>query len=334
MRKITGFLVLAGLAAALSAGIPLGPVAAQALIDRPAPLAEPVKLVIGYNKVPHVSPLKLIDARMKAMNVEYQFVEFLRYADTRTALASGSIEIGTIGPADVPIAVSQGITSIVGVMGVGVSPKNPIAAKGVKLEKWDDLKGKRVGIAPGSAVWFQFAATLQEVGVPYNQLQIVNIQGGGMPFVQSMQRGDLDVYAGWEPFESMTELNGTGYRATALDFSKSKAVGDELGLIGVSRATLDTKREALQRFLWAYLDAQKEAMSSTDKLAETIAGWTGLEPQVARNVAAVTKLGQFLTMDQVKRQAAAFHQFGVLTKDVSADLDKHFDQAIVRTVVK
>jgi sulfonate transport system substrate-binding protein len=320
-----------GVAALASAS---GPAAAQALIDRPAPLAEPVKLIIGYNKVPHVSPLKLIGERMKAMNVDFQMVEFLRYADTRTALASGSIEIGTIGPADVPIAVSQGITTIVGLMGVGISPKNPIAKKGVTLTKWDDLKGKRVGIAPGSAVWFQFAATLQEVGVPYNQLQIVNIQGGGMPFVQTMQRGDIDVYAGWEPYESMSELDGTGYRVTALDYSKSKAVGDELGLMGVSRPALESKREAVRRFLWAYLDAQKEAMSSTDKLAETISAWTGLEPQVAKNVASVTKLGQFLTMDQVKRQAAAFHSFGVLTKDVSADLDKYFDQAIVKTVVK
>jgi sulfonate transport system substrate-binding protein len=330
MRQIINFLAVVG----LMAGLATDPAAAQALIDRPAPLTEPVKLVIGYNKVPHVSPLKLIGERMKAMNVDFQMVEFLRYADTRTALASGSIEIGTIGPADVPIAVSQGITTIVGLMGVGISPKNPIAKKGVTLAKWDDLKGKRVGIAPGSAVWFQFAATLQEVGVPYNQLQIVNIQGGGMPFVQTMQRGDIDVYAGWEPYESMSELDGTGYRVTALDYSKSKAVGDELGLMGVSRPALEGKREAVRRFLWAYLDAQKEAMSSTDKLAETISAWTGLEPQVAKNVASVTKLGQFLTMDQVKRQAAAFHSFGVLTKDVSADLDKYFDQAIVKTVVK
>ncbi len=333
MRRITTLCRIAGLVLGL-AGLVAGAASAQELIDRPAPLPETVKLIVGYNKVPHVSPLKLIGERVKAMNVDVQLVEFLRYADTRTALASGSIEIGTIGPADVPIAVSQGITSIIGLMGVGVSPKNPIAKKGVAIAKWEDLKGKRVGIAPGSAVWFQFAATLQEVGVPYKELQIVNIQGGGMPFVQSMQRGDLDVYAGWEPYESMSENDGTGYRVTALDFSTSKAVGAELGLIGVSKPTLDGKREALRRFLWAYLDAQKEAMSSKEKLGETIAAWTGLEPKFAASVAKVTTLGQFLTMDQVKRQAQVFHQFGVLTKDVSADLDKYFDPAIVKTVLK
>src|SRR5262245_43010702 len=96
-------------ALALLVGAAALPAQADQLIDRPAPLAQPAKLVLGYNKVPHVSPLKLTAERMKAMNVELELVEFVRYADTRTALASGSIEIGTVGPADVPIAVSQGI---------------------------------------------------------------------------------------------------------------------------------------------------------------------------------------------------------------------------------
>lgn len=326
LRRWTGALMLlVGLVA---------PAAAQQLIERPAPLPEPVKLIIGFNKVPHVSPLRLVADRLKPLNVEAQLVEFVRYADTRTAMASGSIEIGTIGPADIPIAVSQGITSLVGLMGVGISPKNPIAHKGVILTKWDDLKGKRVGIAPGSAVWFQFAATLQEVGVPYNQLTIVNIQGGGMPFVQSMQRGDLDVFIGWEPFESMAELDGSGTRVTALDYSQSKAVGAELGLLGATRAALDGKREVVRRFLWAYLDAQREVMRSEATLAETISQFTGLDPKVAANVAHVTKLGQFLTMDQIKRQAAAFYQFGVITKDVSGELDKYVDLAIVKSVMQ
>src|SRR5689334_13986853 len=102
MRRITTMCRIAGLVLGL-AGLLAG-ASAQELIERPAPLPQPVKLIVGYNKVPHVSPLKLIGERVKAMNVEVQLVEFLRYADTRTALASGSIEVGTIGPADVPIA--------------------------------------------------------------------------------------------------------------------------------------------------------------------------------------------------------------------------------------
>jgi hypothetical protein len=49
----------------------------------------------------------------------------------------------------------------------------------------------------------------------------------------------------------------------------------------------------------------------------------------------VTKLGRFLTPARVERQAPAVHRFGVpTTRDASGILDKYFDQAILRTVVK
>ena len=53
--------------------------------------------------------------------VEVEIVEFQRFADARTALATGSLDIATIGPQDVAISLSQGITDIIGIaIAVGV----------------------------------------------------------------------------------------------------------------------------------------------------------------------------------------------------------------------
>ena len=82
-----------------------------------------------------------------------------------------------------------------------------VIRKGVTVQKWSDLSGKRVGIAPGSTVWFQFAAMLDEVGVPYNSLIPVNIQGGGTSFHIALRRGDIDVAIIWEPFEYLARQN-------------------------------------------------------------------------------------------------------------------------------
>ena len=111
-------------------------------------------------------PFVSIAEELKPLGVNVEVAKFARYADTRTALASGSIDAGSIGPADVAIALSQGLKTIVALMGVGVSPKYPMARRGLTLAKWTDLVGPRVGIAPGSAVWFQFAATLVEKACP------------------------------------------------------------------------------------------------------------------------------------------------------------------------
>lgn len=297
---------------------------------QPAALNPPVKLTVGQVKVPHVAPFHFLPAECAKLGVELEMVNFVRYADVRTALASGSIEVGAIGPADVPIAVSQGLRGIVGLFGVGTSAKHPIVRNGVALDSWQDLIGKKVGIAPGSAVWFQFAATLVEANVPYNRLNVVNIQGGGQPFVQALQRADIDLFIGWEPFESMAIAQGLAFRQTKLDYSKSRAVGAELGMVGATRAAIDAKREALRRFTWAYLKVQSEISSSKEKLAEAIAAWTGLPADVAKNVAADMTLGQFLTLQQIQAQAKTFHELGVIQRDVSAEMGQFFDTSIIQ----
>jgi sulfonate transport system substrate-binding protein len=323
-------LLLAGaLALALSA---TQATAQVALIDAPPPLNPPVKLTIGAVKVPHVAPFMRVADLARPLGVEVEVVNFVRYADVRTALASGSIEIGSIGPADVPIAVSQNLRGIVGLYGVGVSAKNPIVRNGVTLNTWEDLYGKRVAIAPGSAVWFQFAATVTEAGINYGRLNIVNIQGGGMPFVQAMQRGDIDLFLGWEPFESMAVQQGHGFRQTALDYSRSRAVGAELGMVGATRAAVDGKREAVRRLVFAYLQAQNEMSASKQALATGIAGWTGLSEAVSREVADRMTLEQSLTLAQIQAQAKEFHRLGVLQRDVSGEMPQFFDQTIITSV--
>lgn len=321
------------LAGALALGLAATPAAAQvALIDAPAPLNPPVRLTVGAVKVPHVAPFMRVAELARPLGVEVEMVNFVRYADVRTALASGSIEIGSIGPADVPIAVSQNLRGIVGLFGVGVSAKNPIVRNGVTLNSWEDLYGKRVAIAPGSAVWFQFAATVTEAGINYGRLNIVNIQGGGQPFVQAMQRGDIDLFIGWEPFESMAVQQGLGFRLTALDYSRSRAVGAELGMVGATRAAVDGKREAVRRLVYAYLQAQNEMSASKEALASGIAAWTGLDAAVSREVADKMTLEQSLTLAQIQAQAREFHRLGVLQRDVSGEMGQFFDQTIITSV--
>ena len=174
---------------------------AQAVGPEPKPLSPAVQITVGYQKVGHLAPIVQLPDQLKKLGVEVKMVEFVRYADARTALLAGSLDVASVGPADLAIALSQGSTSAIGLMGVGSSPKYVIGRTGVKLNSWNDIKGKKIAIAPGSAVWFQFAATLVEKGVPYNSFQAVNIQGGGANFNQALKKGEVDAIITWEPFE-------------------------------------------------------------------------------------------------------------------------------------
>ncbi|WP_342642070.1 ABC transporter substrate-binding protein [Rhodoligotrophos ferricapiens] len=305
------------------------PLPAGAVGPEPKPLSPPVELTVGYQKVGHLAPMILIKDELKKLGVNVKLVEFVRYADARTALLAGSLDLASVGPADLAISLAQGSTNVVGLMGVGSSPKYVIGRNGVKLDSWDDLKGKKVAIAPGSAVWFQFAATLVEKGIPYNSFQAVNIQGGGANFDQALKKGEVDALVTWEPFESIPVMEGYGFFAKNLEYGSSKAVGAELGMLMATKQAVETKRDAIERFVWTYLKVQERLSKSPEEFAQAYAKLSGMSPEVAAQASKVIKLGEVISPDQIKRQAKAFADLGVIQKDVSGEIDAYWDGSFV-----
>ena len=330
MRVSGQVMKLLFVAGALLAGI-LGllPLPAGAVGPEPAPLAPPVQLTVGYQKVGHLAPVILVADELKKLGVDLKLVEFVRYADARTALLAGSLDAASVGPADLAISLAQGSGNVVGLMGVGSSPKYVIGRKGVRFDTWDDLKGKKIAIAPGSAVWFQFAATLVEKGIPYNSFEAVNIQGGGANFDQALKKGDVDGLVTWEPFESIPAMEGYGFFAKGLEYGSSKTVGAELGMFMASKQAADGKRAALERFVWAYLKKQEELSKSPAKFAEAYAQLSGMAPDIAAQASQIIKLGEVISPEQIKRQAKGFAELGVIQKDVSDQIDAHWDSSFV-----
>lgn len=299
-----------------------------------APLNPPVTLTVGYPKVAHLAPMILIADKLKAQGVDLKLVEFARYADARTALQAGSLDVAAVGPADLPITLAAGANSLVGIMGVGSSPKYVIGRNGVKLDSWDDIKGKKIAIAPGSAVWFQFAATLIEKGIPYNSFQAINIQGGGANFDAALEKGEVDAIVTWEPFESIPVMKGYGYFAKNLDYSASKAVGAELGMLAANKEKIAGKDAAVQLFVTAYVKEMKALEASPAEFGKAIQQLTGLDADISLRIAQIIKLGPVVTPEQLKRQAKAFADLGVITKDVSGQIDGAWNSTYLDKALK
>lgn len=320
--------------AALALAIPLSG-ALPGFATSPA-LAQsaPVTLTVGYQKVGHLAPMILIADALKAQGVELKLVEFARYADARTALLAGSLDVASVGPADLAISLANGSTSMVGIMGVGASPKYVIAGRGKTFEKWEDIRGKKIAIAPGSAVWFQFAATLVEKGIPYNSFTAVNIQGGGANFNQALEKGEVDAIVTWEPFESIPVMKGYGTFAKNLDYSKSNSVGAELGMLAANAAAVAAKRPAIQSFVSAYVAKMNQLDASKPEFGRAIAALTGLDADVSLKIAEVIDLGPVITPAQLSRQAKAFSDLAVIPRDVSKEIEKFWDPSFLANAPK
>src|SRR2546423_11804689 len=194
-----------------------------------APLPAPVTVKQGMLNVPALSPLWLLPEYAAKYNVQIETVMFQRFADVRTALASGDIQLTAFGPQDISLALGQGARSLVGIAGVGSGNDCLIVRKGEDMKDWKALADKRIGIGAGSISWLKFAASVQENGLEYGKLKIVNIVGGGGNYLKALQGKEIDMAAACAPFCAQAIVDGYGAYPT-IDHNRSKTVG---GLISV-----------------------------------------------------------------------------------------------------
>src|SRR5499427_481536 len=120
------------------------PAIALAQADLRAPLPAPVKVKQGMLNVPALSPLWLLPEYAAKYNIQIEQVMFQRFADARTALASGDIEMTAFGPQDITLALGGGVKNLVGIAGVGSGNDCLVVRKGDDIKDWKALSSKAI----------------------------------------------------------------------------------------------------------------------------------------------------------------------------------------------
>ena len=291
--------------------------------DIRSPLPAPVKLKQGMLNVPALSPLWLLPEFAAKYNVQIETVMFQRFADARTALASGDIDLTAFGPQDISLALGQGARSMVGVAGVGSGNDCLIVRKGDDIKDWSALRGKAIGVGAGSISWLKFAASVKENGLEYGGLKIVNIMGGGGNYLKALQAKEIDMAVVWQPFCAQGVVDGFAQYPT-LDHNRSKTVGGLISVLAVNRGFMDKHRDAVQRLVVAYLDVLKVAQADQQRWAKIYAEKAGLPLPVAVESIRITKLDPTLPLESIKRISKFLSDNGVIARDVSGDLARSY----------
>lgn len=287
--------------------------------DVRAPLRTAVKVKQGMLNVPALSPLWLLPEYAAKYNVHVETVMFQRFADARTALASGDLDLTAFGPQDISLALGQGARSMVGVAGVGAGNDCLIVRKGEDIAQWPVLRDKTIGVGAGSISWLKFAASVQENGLEYPRLKIVNIVGGGGNYLKALQAKEIDVAVVWQPFCAQGVVDGYAQYPT-IDHNRSKIVGGLISVLAVNRAFMDRHRDATQRLVVAYLDVLKVATADQQRWARIYAEKAGLPLPVAMESIRITTLDPTLPLESIKRISKFLSDNGVIARDVSAEL--------------
>jgi sulfonate transport system substrate-binding protein len=301
-----------------------GAAAGRAAEDIRKPLPGPLKVRQGMLNVPALSPLYLLPDEAKKYNIQIEQVMFQRFADARTALASGDLELAAFGPQDITLAVAGGAKSLIGVAGLGAGNDCLMVRKGVAVNAWKDLEGKKIGVGAGSISWLKFVASVEEQGLDYKQLKVVNVMGGGANYQKALQTGELDMAVVWQPFCAQGIVEGYG-QYPGIDHNVSKLVGGWIAVLAVNRGFLEKNREAVQRLVLAYSDILNFARQNTDRWAQVYAEKAGLPLPVAKESIRTTALDPRIPLASIKRISKFLADRGVVQKDVSGEIDQYYN---------
>jgi NitT/TauT family transport system substrate-binding protein len=148
---------------------------------------------------------------------------------------------------------------VVGAMcnkGMGVISKAGSDVKSIK-----DLKGKKVGIWPGSTQEVFIFERLKMEGMSVKDITAVRVPFGEMPAM--LQRGDIDAYVGAEPAPGLSISSGVGQ---LVEYPYSTPMGGLNMILGTHEDTVAKKPDLvltmlkIQRQAAEYMNANKPAV--------------------------------------------------------------------------
>jgi sulfonate transport system substrate-binding protein len=286
--------------------------------------ADVTKVRVGYINNVQSAALVQLNALSKESNLEIDLVPFTRYPDVQKALAVDSIDIGVIAPNGLPAAVAQGDRNVIAVMDLVYGGNSMLARKGVQINEFADLKGKRIGLAEGGISWMMFMMLLEQHKIAYTDIQALNFSAA-TDAVNALKRGDMDVVDLWEPFVSQAVAAGYGDVTSVVDYRQTVLAAMN-GLLGASRTFARAHEEALVQTLRLILEAEKQLEGDQQLWIRIVRGYSNLDDSTIKSaLAGIRYAGPQLSAHKLDAVAHFIFQVGMAKNDVTGKLGENVD---------
>ena len=183
------------------AGLAAGALAAPSVLR-----AQGRTVKMGSLRLVHSMPPYFYE-KFAPADLKIEVIVFDSPTDGKNAVVTKSVDFGAFGIAAAILGGAAGEpVAVVGALsnkGMGVISKAGSDVKAIK-----DLKGKKVGIWPGSTQEVFILERLRMEGLSIKDITSVRVPFGEMPTM--LARGDLDAYVGAEPGPALSITSGVG----------------------------------------------------------------------------------------------------------------------------
>ena len=292
------------------------------------PLNRPIEIGAAPD-VLHQTPFQILPNVAKdKYGLDIEVKPFTRYPDIRTAIASGSLDVGVFGPNDLVTLLGQGNSKVIAVAGYATGGDYLMVRSGVTVNDWSDLNGLRMAVAQGGIGWMKLVASLQQHGVAYDAVKTTNLPSApGMQDALSSKQ--VDAVQIWDPFGASLAAKGLAYYPK-FDIEHSDVLGAWNSIIVMTTDFASNHPKAASKVIEAVFDATHQMTSDLGTWAKVLS-FTKLPTDTL--IAAESHISYSPALDQARlvKLATFMYKLGIVPKDVSGEIAKAVDYQYVAT---
>jgi len=216
-------------------------------------------------RVIKVGTLKLIHGitpyfyeKFAPAGIELQVVPFESPTDGKNAVVTGTVDFGIYGIAAATLGAAHGEPVVV----IGAACNRGmavVARKDAPIASIKDLKGKNVGIWPGSTQEVVLLDRLAAEGLTIKYISPVRVSFSDM--APALARGDLDAYVGAEPGPGISLASGAG---KIVEYPYSTPIGSLNMVLSTRRELVEKDPELIKTLLRIHRKSSEFAMTHRD----------------------------------------------------------------------
>jgi ABC-type nitrate/sulfonate/bicarbonate transport system substrate-binding protein len=299
------------------------------------------KIILGYSKCAHCFPMALTPGLTDKLTIEP--IGFNTASDVLTALVSKSVDVAQVTYLHFITALDKGfdVVAISGKINGGseilVQPKLALAAgdwpsfRKLVLDRKAQRNPLKVAASRGSAQDIHMRGELMINGIDVGKdIEFINIPNPA-DHAAALQRGEVDVICTVEPFASQIKLAGIG---GAFAQPYGQAAGKLTNLIVTRSDVIDRRPRDVQETVNAVVKLVDKLNDNAQIWADVIVKHTGLDMTTARAALKNAYPDYRIYRGSAFAIAGMMSDLKYVSRDVSADIDRHIDYRFLAEAVK
>jgi NitT/TauT family transport system substrate-binding protein len=213
-------------------------------------------------------------AKFSPPGYKFQAVLVNTPGDAKDAVVSGAADFGLAGVAAAILGNANGEPIVIVSNLVGGSMA-VIAKADSPIKTVADLKGKKVGIQPGSTQELVIIERLKQLGMTTKDIQPVRVGLGEMH--AALGRGDIDAYVGTEPGATLSITENVG---RLVEYPYGTPTGDLLTAVMANAKFVKDNPKATQDFVLTHARATEFLKANPEAWTEDASKTFGVKPEL------------------------------------------------------